>query len=135
MEVKKTLTKRLPEYFPYNFFLQKFQYFLDRNSKLEVVEIDKLKSNLYMIQPKQIDLYIERMLTEDKKISTYVNKDGKKIMNLKIKNTLRILCQTVEHFCAICKRKVCHEHSSDSKLEKRNERHCEECYATKVYKI
>ena len=108
---------------------------MDRNSKLEEVEIYKFKSNLYMIQPKQIDLYIERMLTEDKKISTYVNKDGKKIMNLKIKNTLRILCQTVEHFCAICQRKVCHGHSSESKLEKRNEQHCEECYATNVFNI
>ena len=46
MEVKKTPTKRLPEYFPCNFFLQKFQCFLDRNSMLEEVETDKLKSSL-----------------------------------------------------------------------------------------
>ena len=135
MKIKKTNTKRLPEYFPYNFFLQKFQCFVDRNSNLEEVEIDVLKANMYMIQSKQIDLYIERMLIEDKKITTYINKDGKKIMNLRIKNTLCIMCQTAEHLCAICQRRVCHNHSPDSKLEERNERHCEDCYATKVYKI
>ena len=78
MKIKKTNTKRLPEYFPYNFFLQKFQCFVDRNLNLEEVEIDVLKANMYMIQSKQIDLYIERMLIEDKKITTYINKDGKK---------------------------------------------------------
>lgn len=128
-ESDEILSKSSGKNFTHNFFKQRFQHYLDQNTKLTEVEINTLNAWFYMMEPDDVAQHLARMIRQDNHLTIYTNENNKKMLSIMIQSTTCSLCQTVDDFCVNCNKRTCNFHSPDAEASQQtSQRHCKPCY-------